>query len=337
MADGTSQPGERSRSWRFLVAALLVVAAFGVWVFAWFLLGAWQGVLALAPLLAAASGLVLLPAILLVTTRSRRIVVAVTCAVLLLPAIPLVRLVAHQAPLPADSIRLLEWNAQDYPQGVAVLEGLTARQAPDLVVVSQVEQEALQSSAELGARYPYVADSGNPWSADYVALLSRFPISSEHTDVRPVDGPDLRALVAEVSLPDGTLTVVAAHPTRPLLARGRAYGATRDQQLEQLGEVVRSLKVEGGSPLLVTGDFNVTTREAVYGRLLDATALVDAVDLPRWAAAGTWRPTRRAVPGVLPLDHVLHSTCLQPTGQVVLWRTRGSQHAPLVVTLRDAC
>ena len=43
------------------------------------------------------------------------------------------------------------------------------------------------------------------------------------------------------------------------------------------------------------------------------------------------------VPGVLPLDHVLHSSCLQPTGTLVLWRTRGSQHAPLVMTLHDAC
>jgi endonuclease/exonuclease/phosphatase (EEP) superfamily protein YafD len=322
-----------------LVAALLVVAALGVWVFGWLVLGAWQGVLALAPLLAVASGLVLLPVILVATTRRWRIVAAGACVVLVLPAVPLVLLVTHQSPLPADGIRLLEWNAQDYPDGAAVLEGLTADATPDLVVVSQVKQSALETSAALTARYPYRADTANPGSSDYVAVLSKYPITAEHTDVRPVPGPGpgLRALVVDISLPGGTVRIVTAHPTRPLLVPGQSYGAWRDPQLELLAEVVRSPDVAGGPPLLVTGDFNVTTREAAYARLVDATSLEDAVDGPRWAAVGTWRPTRRALPGVLTLDHVLHSSCLQPTGTKVLWHTGGSQHAPLVMTLRDAC
>ena len=324
------------RTW---VVRLLVVAALGVWVFAWLVLGAWQGVLALAPLLAVASGVVLLPVVLLATSLRWRIVAGSACLVLLLPALPLVVLVAHQAPLPADGIRLLEWNAQDHPGAVTVLEGLTAQSMPDVVVVSQVEQSALETSTELNQHYPYRADTENPGSSDYVAVLSTYPIAAEHTDVRPVPGPGpgLRALVVDVSVPGGTVRLVTAHPTRPLLEPGQSYGAWRDPQLALLAEVVRSLDVPGGPPLLVVGDFNVTTREAAYRRLLDATSLEDAVDGPRWAATGTWRPTRRALPGVLALDHVLHSSCLQPTGTVVLWHTPGSQHAPLVMVLQDAC
>ena len=339
MADEGAGRAARPRSVRSLVAGLLVVAAVGVWLFSWLVLGAWQGVLALAPLLAVASGLLLVPVVLLARSRRWRIVAAVSCVALLLPLVPLVGLVVHQPALSAADLRLLEWNAQDYPDAASVLEGLTADQDPDLVVVSQVKRLELDESAALKARYPFRADTENPGAADYVAVLSRYPIAASHTDFRPVAGagPGLRALVVDVTLPSGTVRVVTAHPTRPLLVPGRSYGESRDRQLELLGEVVRSLDVVGGPPLLVTGDFNVTTREAAYGRLRDATSLEDAVDWPRWAAVGTWRPTRRALPGVLPLDHVLHPSCLQPTGTLVLWHTRGSQHAPLVMTLQNAC
>ena len=58
----------------------------------------------------------------------------------MLPLVPLVGLVTHQPALPTEGVRLLEWNAQDYPEAVAVLEGLVAEQEPDLVVVSQLKQ-----------------------------------------------------------------------------------------------------------------------------------------------------------------------------------------------------
>ena len=184
---------------------------------------------------------------------------------LLLPALPLVVLVAHQAPLPADGIRLLEWNAQDHPGAVTVLEGLTAQSMPDVVVVSQVEQSALETSTELGpalsATGPTPRTRGPPTTS---RSCRRYPIAAEHTDVRPVPGPGpgLRALVVDVSVPGGTVRLVTAHPTRPLLEPGQSYGAWRDPQLALLAEVVRSLDVPGGPPLLVVGDFNVTTREA---------------------------------------------------------------------------
>ena len=204
-----------------------MVAAFGIWLFAWFVLGAWQGVLALAPLLAVASGLVLLPAVLLATTRRRRIVAAVACAVLLLPAHAPRRFSSRTRRRCPQTASACSSGTPRTTRGRAVLERLTARQAPDLVVVSQVQQWALEAPPSWERATRTSADSGNPGrrTTSRSCRATRSPRSTR-TYGRWRAGP-VRALVAQVSLPDGTLSVVAAHPTRPLLVPVAPTGDSR--------------------------------------------------------------------------------------------------------------
>ena len=176
VADETPEPAGRQRSLRSLVAVALVVAAVAVWLFAWLVLGAWQGVLALAPLLAIASGIVLLPLLLVARIPARA-------------GRDGRRLRGAAAPRRAARRRSWSTSSRCPPRGcgcssgtprttpdaVAVLEGLTEDQSPDLVVVSQVTLRDLDASAALQTGYPYQATTANPGAADFVAVLLALP------------------------------------------------------------------------------------------------------------------------------------------------------------------
>jgi endonuclease/exonuclease/phosphatase (EEP) superfamily protein YafD len=302
--------------------------------------GSTQGLLALLPVVLAATGAVLAVALLFagrgVRTRARW-VVGFGVITLLAPVGPwVVQALDHDLGANGD-VRLLTWNMQDNPDAVPDLARLLRTYQPDLVMLQQTPRAAVAADASIKAAYPYqvlTEGQGAPFS---VAVLSRYPLEGVETFGRDVAvWPARRVVVAEAALPRGVATVVAAHLKWPLPDQEREYGAARDAQVRDLAELLAD-RTARTPRLLAAGDLNLTAREAAYDRLLDHTRLRDAVPSPRWGVAGTWRPVQAAVPPVLGLDHVLHTACLRPVEQQVDWRVGSSDHAPVLVAFVDGC
>jgi endonuclease/exonuclease/phosphatase (EEP) superfamily protein YafD len=206
----------------------------------------------------------------------------------------------------------------------------------DLIGLEEVNAEmAAALAVDLKDAYPYQVLHG--LGIPGKGLLSRYPIlTSDLLEFNP-GRPDLRAVV---DLGGTTVTVIVAHPPPPRLTRtGLGQRPGTAGQVEGLLATVAA--TEG--PLLLLGDFNVTTMHDLYRRLerADLTDVFRAVGrgfgftspavLARLDEHGI--PIRR-VPfkPVLRIDYVWTSRHWQPLAAWV-GPSAGSDHLPVLARL----
>ncbi len=201
------------------------------------------------------------------------------------------------------------WDADDVAdrlRGVAsVVEAI--RPAPDLLVLVEVEQQALVDRLfeEFLVDLPleYRCFVRGPDSATGVAVASRYPVAGVRALLaRAGNTPPLRpTLEVRVRLPEGDLIVFANHwksklgsaaATEPL--RRAAAGLVR-RRLDDLAESEPDLAA------IVAGDLNERGREGQLTGWAYPTALVDRVGLedsdPPWDTPA-FRASRRFLPVV---------------------------------------
>ena len=213
----------------------------------------------------------------------------------------------------------------DNPEPDAAVRQLLAA-APAVLVLTELTPKWLEVlDAGGGAeRFPYRIHR-EPLHGEYEAgIFSVYPFAS--ACVHEV-GP-LRVVDAVVTLPDGELRVVAAHPEAPT---SRAGFRTWRHQLHALRELL-----EGAGPATVAlGDLNAGTLQPPYEALLrtpfrDAHDIVGSSLAPSWGVAPSfprWVPTF-----VARLDHLLVGPAIDVVGVRDL-DPIGSDHRPFVATL----
>jgi len=195
-----------------------------------------------------------------------------------------------------------------------------AAQRVDAVILVETTPEWLRSLKPLGwdERFPYAL--GDPADGDFnTAVYSRFPLSGSaligpavfHQWLTTVEAPGV-----------GTIRLAAVHPCNPYCG-----GNQWQSEHAALRAVLRPHLDE---PMIVAGDFNAVDD---HGPMLQlrSDGLRSATDL---AGAG-WLPTypaNRAIPPLLPIDHVLLSRRLTATS-VHRIRVAGTDHLGLVATI----
>lgn len=197
----------------------------------------------------------------------------------------------------------------------------------DVVVVVEATQASAEGMQRYGMerRFPHTA--GGPLPARGAAgtrIYSRWPIlesrplTPRSADLAPTDGN--YNWLAWIDVPElGPITVVAAHPTRPVPGSSRWWP---EQQL-----LMSALSRER---TVVAGDFNAVSSHPSL-RQLQATGFRGADDI---LGAG-WSPTFPAngrVPPVLTIDHILLSPDLSATAFRTL-DIPGSDHRGVEATV----
>ena len=201
----------------------------------------------------------------------------------------------------------------------------------DLVGVQELaESQAFAIRTQLRALYPYQVLAPTGFSGK--GLLSRYPIlDQEHLPLYP-GRPDLRVTVAIEGL---ALSVFVAHPPPPRLS---GFEPVTLAQLNALADGAVQ-----HAPSVVLGDFNMTARNPVYARFIEA-GLNDA-----FAVAGSgrgWTLPRR-LGHASRFNHGLQGFPLQPVARVdYIWYTNalcaeaawvgddgGSDHLPVLARL----
>ncbi len=155
-----------------------------------------------------------------------------------------------------------------------------------------------------------------------MAVLSRVP----NTKMQVRDFDDDKLPVILVSLPNSLinseLQLVAIHTISPIPAWRRIY---RDRQLDGL---IAWAKQQPG-PICVIGDLNTTPWSGIFYRMLAAGFADSRIGFGNgssWPASLGWWG--------IPIDHLLVRGDCQVLARSILPNAPGSDHRPLVATLR---
>jgi endonuclease/exonuclease/phosphatase (EEP) superfamily protein YafD len=193
----------------------------------------------------------------------------------------------------------------------------------DVVVLVEATPGALRALKEFNwdKRFRYsVGDVRDDISN--TAIYSRFPLSHS----APLPATSFAQYVTTAKVPGiGALRIIAAHPCNPYCGQGRwasEHAVLRDVVEENLNQ-----------PLMVVGDLNAVDDHGPIRALRDdglesATDIVGAGWLPTY-------PANRALPPLLPIDHVLLSDQLTATS-IVTVEIDDTDHLGLVATVAGA-
>lgn len=226
---------------------------------------------------------------------------------------------------PQDTYLIMTHNTGNGLADPQLLVEVLRQSEADIIGLQEItDQQAQAIASDLIFEYPYqlLFGDGIPGKG----LLSKYPILTHQRIELYPDRPDL---VATVKLDHGEVTVIIAHPPPPRIHSDGIYmnAATR----QQLDTLVR-LATNGG-PVLLLGDFNMTTRSSHYAQFRQ-NGLIDAFELVGQGPGFTLPKRWKNIP-LLPMarvDYIWHTPHLQP---IKSWigRPTGSDHLPVLAQL----
>ena len=216
-------------------------------------------------------------------------------------------------------VRLLQVNVLTANRQHEAVENLVVDKKPDILALLEVNERWLEALAGLHTRYPHRIE--RPQNDNFgIALFSRFPLDDLH--FRRLHHDDVYMLVGRFTLGSTPVTLVVAHPVPP---SGPAYSALRNEQLDELSEIVRGFQA---SEVILLGDLNTSPWSPVYRRFEQSIGLRNGAR--GFGLRPTWPTGFR--PLMIPLDHCLLSSGLRAvsleTGPEV-----GSDHLPVLVEI----
>jgi vancomycin resistance protein VanJ len=223
-----------------------------------------------------------------------------------------------------SELRVMTFNVNYANRNAPDIADLIRSESPDVIAMQELKQGlAAPLRAELASEYPYfLYDS----SQGLTGLLSRYPLTA---------GSMLSELrysrSASVETPAGPVTVWSVHLATALSQPGW-------QAQRRMAAAVAEMAEEDGGPLVVMGDFNTTDQTENYGLVADKLTDVHwsvgrgfgftFPDLRRYGADSP------VVGPVVRIDHIFVSEHLTPQEIHVISSGHGSDHRPVVATLR---
>ncbi|MEW5958991.1 MAG: endonuclease/exonuclease/phosphatase family protein [Chloroflexota bacterium] len=234
---------------------------------------------------------------------------------------------------PASELRVMTFNVHYANRRDGDIAHLIAAEQPDLVAFQELSDELGGALLpQLAADYPYqwVDDS---WGLS-TALISRYPLESQ-----PKPPAAARVQPARLATPAGKIAVWNVHPPTAIDDRGWAV------QRRMLAAVAEAVEADQG-PVIVLGDFNTTPDAENYAllgkRLTNVHYAVgrgfgftfpetDLLARLPWYA----QPFRVLGP-LVRIDHILVSQHFAPLETHAVADGLGSDHRPVVATLRLA-
>lgn len=218
------------------------------------------------------------------------------------------------APERTADFSLLSFNVLGFnPRGQEVADFIVET-APDVAFI--LEAPAVHEHlSTLWSAFPYNAGCG-PGDRCDMAVFSKHPLLN--VDIIPFFTIPGRLIQAQIALPEGTVTLLAAHLTKPY------YGQWHDRQLELLVE--RLAQIEG--PVVLAGDFNSQPFVRAFRQtLLDRAGMRLASQMePTWPALSSTTLSRAG----FAIDHVLVRGGLAPVSVELIEDPVGSNHRGFV-------
>lgn len=233
------------------------------------------------------------------------------------------------ANLSIASLRVMTFNVHYANEDVAGVARLIRTESPDLVAFQEFTHPfAGRLISALADIYPYALLDHAEWPR--LGLVSRYPLAALST---PADA--WRTQVARWATPEGEVIVWNVHSSPSVGQRGW------ERQRQTFLAIAREVTA-AAEPIIVLGDFNTTDQAQNYQLLVEH--LTDVHRAVGWGFGFTF-PGRWRDPWLLPLhhvplipilriDHIFVSRHWLPEEIHVVPEGPGSDHLPVVATLR---
>lgn len=274
----------------------------------------------------------LLFGLLLLTRHKNLIIISLFCLSIVLAEIapwyiPQTRIeINHPAKLRVLSSNVNVEN-QKYPQ----LLSLVRREKPDVAVFMEIHQDWVKQLDTLKDILPYAIVKANPYNLG-IAVYSKRPL--ENASLAFLGTTQNPSIVGKLNINGQIVSLVAAHPPPPIKS---ALFKARNQQLEAIGKYIKSLS----TPVIVTGDLNITMWSPYYKRLMSQAGLKNARQgfglVPTWPLKTNYPPYSK-MPALftrlfsIPIDHCLISPEIK-VAKIRAGSYVGSDHRPLITDL----
>jgi endonuclease/exonuclease/phosphatase (EEP) superfamily protein YafD len=210
-------------------------------------------------------------------------------------------------------LKILSFNASlQNLNGEAVAKEIE-RHAPDIVVLIESGSEKRQVFERLRTNFPYQANCLEITFCD-MAVLAKFPIAEHEGHVLWRGPPVIRAIFGPEL---NGLSVFGVHSTR------------FPHQRSQLIQMVELAKYVDRSPgqHIVMGDFNATPYSRQLQTFQRNSGLNRLTNLPTW-------PSKLVQLPQIDIDHIFVSEALEPVGRAIIGGAAGSDHYPVIATVR---
>lgn len=194
------------------------------------------------------------------------------------------------------------------------------KQAPDVLVVQEVNEVWRESLQALHNLYPFTEELPKGGGSG-MALYSRFPF--ERLTIAFPEGDARPCILARMDIDGASVSLLSIHPRTPI--RNDRF-ELRSRLLTAAADCLRDLP----APKICVGDLNITPWSPYYRGFVERTKLVNVRKgfgpLPSWPAFLFFKWL------MLPLDHCLVSEDIR-VADVKTGEPIGSDHLPLIVEL----
>lgn len=242
-------------------------------------------------------------------------------------------------------LRVMAFNVLVTNQDVETIAGAVEAAQPDLIAFAELGAALDATLARrLATAYPHRTLHRLPGASFGSGIYSRWPLD----DLGSLQtGLGLRSAAADVHTPAGTVRFVALHPRSTWLDRSSLDAAEASIETNfrgreaQLAAVCRYLDQWGDRPVILAGDFNTSEFSDAYRCV--AQRLRDSYREVGWGTGDTWPAKQtghirsrwlQALAPVTRIDYVFHSRHWDAVEARVLKINTGSDHRPVVATLR---
>ncbi|MEN9845966.1 MAG: hypothetical protein RIS36_1113 [Pseudomonadota bacterium] len=215
-----------------------------------------------------------------------------------------------------------------------------ARRGPDIITLQELNPTVAERlSARLGDGYPCKVLDPKP-AVFGMGVFSRYPCSKrDSTKFPPAIGIPQ---IVDIQLPNNkTVGVINVHtiPPHTFIKRSR-----NDSDLRQLShailererfveEMITISRAVSTDAIILTGDFNATTRNRVYS-LVRRMRLFDSFSSGSRMRGGTWPGPQFPLPSwMVRIDFIFHCAGLTSLSTETLPSGYGSDHRGLIATL----
>jgi vancomycin resistance protein VanJ len=224
-------------------------------------------------------------------------------------------------------LRVMTYNTAAYTTSPEALVALIRDSGADIIALQEIsDAQAVAIESNLSEVYPYQDLYGYGLGIG-IGLVSRFPIVDNELFYLSISF--LPYLHATLDVDGTPLTVIVAHPPRPILDRG-GYHIRATDDFVSLAEMAGV-----DEPLLLIGDLNAADQSDGYRELINA-GLRDSFREAGWGFGPTF-PTPRQyralpVPPLVRIDYILHTGDFRATRSWV-GAHHGGDHLPLLADL----
>jgi endonuclease/exonuclease/phosphatase (EEP) superfamily protein YafD len=222
----------------------------------------------------------------------------------------------------APSIRILDANVYYVNPSMAGYAKEIRAFKPELVTMEEATVPHVRQLVKSGAldRLPYRFEVKR-YDPRAFLIASRYRLSGSH--VVSFEGLPL-VVQTTIHLPSGPQTLWVIHTSAPVEDSFAGWKAS-------LAEIARLVRARGPHRMLLIGDFNATWNNKGFHAILDA-GLVDGAAARGHPFAMTWSQTKRPLPPLVRIDHILTGPGVTVT-RIATGDGPGSDHRDLLATV----